>query len=134
MPVFWRREILMKMILTEKQIRAYQLVSGEFEGLSTDEAAKRMKITPQAVNRLLKRAEKLCPQLFPLFTKQEAKVKIMLTKGRSNTDIANQLGVSLSRVSQIIGSVCGKRNYDHTLPVKILRYEPHMDSQIRRKF
>lgn len=121
--------------LSDKQIQAYRLVSGEFEGLSTDEAAKRMGVTPQAINRLLSRAKKSCPKLFPMLTKQEADVKALLAIEWSNADIANQLCVSLGRVSQIIGSIDGKRGTTYcNRPLKMVQYQPWVDSQIRRKF
>ena len=124
----------MKKNLTNKQVQAYRLVSGEFEGLSTDEAAKRMSITPQAINRLLSRAKKICPKLFPLLTKQEADVKSLLVIEWSNADIANQLQVSLGRVSQIIGSINEKRGTTWSRPVNVLSYHPWMDGQIKMKF
>ncbi len=124
----------MKKNLTDKQVQAYRLVSGEFSGLSTGEAAKRMSITPQAVNQLLNRAEKICPKLFPLFTKQEVDVRALHVLNWSYEDMANKLQVSLSRISQIIGSINEKQGTTSGRPVKMLTYSPHMDSQIRRKF
>ena len=124
----------MKKNLTDKQIQAYRLVSGEFEGLSTDEAAKRMSITPQAVNRLLSRAKKSCPKLFPLLTKQEADVRALLDVGWENGDIANKLQVGYSRISQIIRTTCIKRHFAIRSAIRTIRYNPSMDSQIRRKF
>lgn len=124
----------MKSKLTNKQIQAYKLCSGEFEGVSTVEAAVQMKITPQAVNRLLKRAEEKCPELFPILTKQEVTVKVLLILDWSNVDMANKLQVSLSRISQIIWSINEKQGTACSKPVKMLRYETWMDSQIRRKF
>lgn len=124
----------MKKNLTDKQVQAYRLVSGDFEGLSTDEAAKRMSITPQAINRLLNRAKKSCPKLFPLLTKQEVDVNALHKLGWSTTDIADKLQVSLSRISKITGSVNEKRGTTGGRPVKMLSYHPWMDGQIRRKF
>ncbi len=124
----------MKSKLTEKQIEAYTLCSGELKGLSTDEAAKCMKITPQAVNRLLSRAKKLCPQLFPLLTAQEADVKGLFRAGWTNDEIADELQVSLSRISQIAGAVNEKQGTACSKPVKMLSYQPWMDDQIVRKF
>ncbi len=124
----------MKKNLSDKQVQAYRLVSGEFEGLSTNEAAKRMSITPQAVNRLLSRAKKLCPKLFPLLTKQEADVKALFRAGWANDEIADELQVSLSRISQIAGAVNEKQGTACSRPVKMLSYQPYMDSQIVRKF
>ena len=120
--------------LTDKQIRVYRLRSGDFEGLSVVEAAAKMGITRQAVTLLLKRAEESCPELFPILTKQEADAKALLAAGWTNVDIANRLQVSLSRVSQIIGSIGEKEHTTCHRPVKILSYQPHLDSQIRRKF
>ena len=124
----------MKKNLSDKQVQAYRLVSGEFEGLSTDEAAKRMGITPQAINRLLSRAKKICPKLFPLLTKQEVDVKALHVLGWGNEDIADKLQVSLSRISQIIGAINEKQNIVCGRPIKMLTYHIGMDSQTRRKF
>ena len=124
----------MKKNLSDKQVRAYRLVSGEFEGLSITDAAKRMGITSQALNRLLSRAKKLCPQLFPILTKQEVDVKALLVFGWVNKEIADKLQVSLSRISQIAGSIDRKVGTTYTLPRKMIKYQPYMDSQIRRKF
>ncbi len=126
----------MKMVLTKKQVKAYQLVAGEFQSLSTTAAAEFMKISPQAFNRLLQRAEKAAPSIFPLLTKQEAGVKALLAIGYSNYDLANQLDVSLNRISQITNSLYVKRPdmVANSQPVKIVRYASHLDSQIVRKF
>lgn len=124
----------MKKNLSDKQVQAYRLVSGDFDGLSVVEAAKRMGITPQAVNRLLNRAETACPQLFPMLTKQEVDVKALLAIGWSNSEIADQLQVCLSRVRQIIGAINDKQGTVRLPPVKIIAYKSYMDSQIRRKF
>jgi len=124
----------MKRKLTHKQERAYRLVSGEFTGLSVKMAAIVMHITPQAVNRLLSRARTTCPQLFPLLTKQEVNVRDLLAAGSAKAYIADHLQVSLRRVDQIIESVNEKRGSIDTKPVKMVSYQPYMDSQIRKKF
>jgi len=124
----------MKKNLSDKQVQAYRLVSGDFEGLPVVEAAKRMGITPRAVNRLLDRARITCPQLFPLLTKQETDVKALLAIGWTNPEMADQLQVSLSRISQIIGVINDKQGTTRLPPVKIVAYQPYMDSQIKEKF
>lgn len=124
----------MKKNLSSKQVQAYRLVSGDFEGLPVIEAAKHMNITPQAVNRLLDRVRTTCPQLFPLLTKQEVDVKALLVIGWSNQEIADQLRVCLSRVRQIIGAINDKQGTVRLPPVKIVQYQPFMDSQIKEKF
>ncbi len=125
----------MKQKLSDRQIQAYRLVSGEFDGLPVKVAAELMDITPQAVNRLLSRARTACPQLFPFPTKQEVNVKALLVAGLSDADIAEQLQVCLSRVRQIRAAIREKkRGVFHANPVNIIRYETWMDSKIRRKF
>ncbi len=121
--------------LTKKQIKAIFLCSGEFGNMTSTEAAKQMGISEQAVNRLLNRAEQVCPQIFPLLTKQEADTIALLKLGWSNHDIATQFEVSVSRVSQIVGALHGKsRGIADSSPVKMLAYAPHMDDKIREKF
>jgi len=124
----------MKPRLTPKQVQAYRLCSGEFDGHTTAEAAVLMNISPQAVNRLLSRARTTCPQLFPLLTKQEVNVRDLLAAGSTKAYIADHLQVSLRRVDQIIESVNEKRGSIDTKPVKMVSYQPYMDSQIRKKF
>ena len=124
----------MKKNLSGKQVQAYRLVSGDFDGLPVVEAAKRMGITPQAVNRLLNRAELACPQLFPLLTKQEVDVKALLAIGWTNSEIADQLQVCLSRIRQIIVAINEKQGTTRMPPVKIVAYQPYMDSKIKEKF
>ena len=124
-----------KPILSDQQIRAYTLISGEFQGLSTTDAAKEMGISVQAFNRLISRAKKACPHIFPIITKQEADVLALLDLGYNNYDLANQLEVGLSRISQIVGSLHDKgRGVGSSKPVKILRYKSYMDSQVVEKF
>ena len=126
----------MKMILTKKQIKAYRLVAGEFQGLPITVAAELMGISPQAFNRLLKRAEKVAPSIFPLLSAQEADVKALLAIGYNNYDLANQLRVSLSRISQITNSLYTKRPnmIANSQLVVLVPYASYMDSQIKRKF
>jgi DNA-binding CsgD family transcriptional regulator len=126
----------MKTVISERQLRAYRLCSGEFEGLTSEEAAEEMNITVRALNRLLERAAKAVPILFPMLTKQEADVKALLDISWARPDIANQLNISLSRVSQIINSLYSKRSgvMANSQPVVMQHYESWMDNQIVRKF
>ncbi len=124
----------MKSQLSAKQIKAYQLCSGELCGMTTVEAAADMGISVQAVNRLLARAEQRCPELFPLLTKQEAHVRdLMDNHGHSNRFIALRLGLSEQRISQISVSIddkLGRRDQ----PIVMERYESHLDSKVVRRF
>ncbi len=124
----------MKSQLSAKQIKAFQLCSGELRGMTTIEAAADMGISVQAVNRLLARAEERCPELFPLLTRQEARVReLMDNNGLCNSAIAMKLGLSLQRISQISMSIddkLGRRDQ----PIVMERYESHLDSKVVRKF
>jgi predicted DNA-binding protein (UPF0251 family) len=126
----------MKTVMSEKQIEAYRLCSGELEGLSSEEAAEKMGISVQALTGLLRRAAVICPTIFPILTKQEADVKALLEISWTREDIANQFVISLQRVSQIINSLYSKRAgvIADSRPVVMQRYEPHMDNSIVRKW
>jgi predicted DNA-binding protein (UPF0251 family) len=50
--------------LTVRQEQAFRLTSRDFQGLSVQEAAKRMNITPRGVKYLLQMVRKKAPQLF----------------------------------------------------------------------
>lgn len=55
-----------KPLATDKQIKAYKLVSPDFEGLSEQQAAEKMGISQQALSGLLRRMRIKCPSLFPI--------------------------------------------------------------------
>lgn len=129
-------KVRMKTVMSQKQLEAYKLCSGEFEGLTSEQAAQKMGISIQALTGLLKRAAAVCPQIFPILTKQEADVKALLDISWAREDIANQLNVSLSRISQIINSLYSKRSgvMADSRPVVMQRYEGYLDNQIVRKW
>jgi predicted DNA-binding protein (UPF0251 family) len=129
-------ETKMKTVMSQKQIEAYQLCSGEFGGLTSEQAARKMGISVQALTGLLQRAAKTCPILFPMLTKQEADVKALLDISWTREDIANQYNISLSRISQIINSLYSKRSgvIADSKPIVIQQYESWMDDKIRRKW
>ncbi len=71
----YREAIIMnKRLITEKQEQALRLVRHDLGGLSQDMAAIRMGISQQAISKLLAACEKVAPQLFPILTKQEARL------------------------------------------------------------
>lgn len=63
-----------KQSITKKQKRALQLCHHDFEGLTQKEAAKKMKISQQAISKLLILVKKALPQYFPILTKQEERI------------------------------------------------------------
>ena len=63
-----------KRLISKKQEQALRLCHHNHEGLSQDVAAARMGISQQAISKLLAACEKIAPQLFPILTKQEARL------------------------------------------------------------
>ncbi len=121
--------------LTRRQVKAIILRSGEFDGLSTTNVAKKMGISEQAVNGLLRRAKQVCPSIFPLLTKREADVLALLNLGRSNSYIGEKMDLPDYTVSKIINSLEKKnRGVFNSDPAIMQRYAPHLDNQIREKF
>lgn len=125
----------MKSKVTERQLTAYKLVSGEFQGVATTEAAKVMGISTQAFNRLLKRMEQACPKIFPILSRREADVMALLNVGWSNSDIGEKLDLPDYTVSKIIKALQDKgRGIAGSGEVTMQRYAPHMDNKIVEKF
>ncbi len=121
--------------LTRKQIKAVTLRSGEFGGLTTAETAKEMNITEQAVNSLLRRAEQVLPQIFPLLTKREADVLALLNLGWSNDAIGQKLDLADYTVSKTLKALQDKgRGVADSGAITMQQYASHMDNKIREKF
>ena len=114
--------------VTKKQLQAYVLISGEHQGMTTKQAARIMGISSRAVVSLLKRMEKIMPDLFPLLTKDEASVRLHYlfdgTKPDFNTKKMENLRASLYKKGQL----------PKLTPAKTVAYSPNMDSQVIQKF
>ncbi len=63
-----------KRLITEKQERAFRLCHHDFGCLTQEEAAKEMGIDQKNISKLLDRAKKVAPQMFPIMTKLESKI------------------------------------------------------------
>lgn len=124
----------MERIISEKQEKVYRLVAGEFEGLSTKEAAGRLGVGQRAVQSMLKRIEEKAPQLFPLITKQEYHVLQLLQNGATNSEITEALGLSACRVSQIKKSLIAKKRWKDMPTPKTLRLTDGMEGHVKEVF
>ena len=83
----------------------------------------------------MRTAEQICPQVFPLITKQEADILALLDIGWSNNAIGEELDLPDYTVSKAIKALQDKgRGIADSSPVEIKRYQPHMDNKIERKF
>jgi len=121
--------------LTRKQIEAVVLCSGEFGGMTVAQAAKKLNVSVQAINKRLKKAEQVCPQIFPLLTKREADVLALLNLSWSNDDIGRELDLPDYTVSKIIKSLQDKnRGVADSSPIIMQRYAPNLDSKVVRRF
>lgn len=124
-----------KQKLSSNQIEVVVSCSGELGGLTAAETAEKLSISVQAVNERLRTAEQICPQVFPLITKQEADVLALLDIGWSNNDISEELDLPDYTVSKAIKALQDKgRGVADSSPVTMQRYAPHLDSQIKEKF
>jgi DNA-binding MarR family transcriptional regulator len=122
-------------VITERQEQAYRLVAGEFEGLTVAEAAEKMRITPQAVNQLLRSMEKQAPQLFPLVTKIEYSILMLLKIGNTNREIAEALNMSGQAVSRATKRLIQKGRWGRSSrPETLQSYDSSMDAHIRERF
>lgn len=85
--------------ITEQEEKCYRLRHHEFEGFTTIETAKIMKITHNKVRQLLKSLKAKAPQLFPILTFRQHLIYWLYTeKGLPIHIIAKYLGVAYSTV------------------------------------
>jgi transposase len=118
--------------ISETEEQAYRLVHHEFGGLSKDAAAEFMGITVQALNRLLAAVQRIAPQLFPILTREQARVKNFYDQGLSIDDIAKTLEIKERRVQTILGQL---RDLEViTFVPKTLMYGTHLDDKIVERF
>jgi predicted DNA-binding protein (UPF0251 family) len=131
-------------ILTARQAEALLLISPGVggSGLSHKHAAAQMGISQQALNRLIRSAEKMRPDLFPMLTAQEYEVWTLIQCGVHIEEITERLmnsmtgdyGVSRSRVEKIITAL-RKKGRDVLIkhPTEV-SYQSWMDAEIKEKF
>ena len=126
----------MKRMITEKQEQALRLCHQNFEGLSQEEAAKRMGISHQAINKLLAAVEKKLPNYFPILTKQEAeRYHLYMTEGWSVDEIAEHFEVTPNSVYKTLQRARNKGMYFTEAKGRILSYDPAVhDCQVKEKF
>jgi predicted transcriptional regulator len=119
--------------ITKRQEQAYRLVSGEFEGLSVREAAKKMGISRTAVYNLLDRLNEEVPELFPILDWREALTLEMLQRGVKNFTIAEVLGINCSGVTTIIASLVEKKRWSKRKTF-VFSFNTDMEKFVVKKF
>jgi DNA-binding NarL/FixJ family response regulator len=120
-------------VIPKQMEEAYRLVAGEFDGLTVKEAAAKMGVSGPRVSQILSEFEKKAPQLFPLITKSEYQVLILLKAGLSNGQISSHLSRPVKTVESQVTSLIEKRRWT-MLRSKTVSYSDKMDERVVRKF
>ena len=71
----------MKRHLTTNEEQAIRFCHHEFDGLSVEDAAKKMSIKVRAMQRLLCNAKKKAPQMFPILTPRRRAIIALYDRG-----------------------------------------------------
>lgn len=121
--------------ITKDEEKIYRLCHQDFEGLSTQETAKRLSISQRRVEQLLQNLKMKAPQLFPILTKRQAQIEELINgQGYTYKQVANRLRLTVSTVGSVVKTLKKKGVY-FQCGQEILQYNPSMDdSIIKRKF
>ena len=120
-----------KRILSQLEEKIIRLVHHDFEGLSIDEAAEYMELTPDEVKQKLKEIEKLAPQLFPILNPQHRAILLMYDKHMSRTSIAVALGISEQDLNKEVAFL---RKHKFLFNRKMDQYDTLMDGHVKERF
>lgn len=123
-----------KRILTETEETAYRFCHQDFEGLSKVNAAHAMNISVRRVQQLLASVEHKCPSLSHVLPPQQAKVQSLINdQGCTHEQIAIILEISESAVASTVQALRDKGVFLEKRK-KTVRYEDHLDSQVKERF
>lgn len=123
----------MQRTLSKQEAEAIRLVHHDFMGLPRSQAAERMDISEQRLSSILQSAKKKAPHLFPILTQNQNVIyKAIVEKGYDRKTMAYYLNQPINKVDAIIAQL-RKKGVSLTVP-KTVRYEPHMDRQVKRRF
>ena len=120
--------------MTDQEIQAYRLCHHDFKGLDQIEAAERMGISQSCVSRILANLEKKCPELFPILNSRQAYILTRITKfGDTHKDIAALMNVSVRTVERIVSQM-RRKGVCFNSPIKTVRYEDYLDSEVKHVY
>lgn len=118
---------------TTQETEAILLVHHDHLGLTRKKAAENMKISQARLSEVLKSARLKAPQLFPILTHEQNNVRwAIMEMGQDRQTCAIWWNWSIKKVDNIIAQLRSK-GISLTVP-KTVRYEPHMDGQVRKRF
>lgn len=127
----------MKRKISEQEEICYRLRHHNFEGLTTKETAKKMKISSTKVRLLLKSLRAKAPQLFPILTHRQWLVYWLYSiTGLSQYEIAAYLKTTQSTIWGLLNRA-KKKGMPFIKPVglgNMVAYEKGMDDKIVCKF
>lgn len=125
----------MKRLITKRQEQILRLCHHDHEGLTQDEAAKRLDVTRPVITRALAQIEKVAPQLFPILTKLEAKCyHYYMIEGWSVSGIAQYLGQSENAIYKTLQRARDKGMFFTEAKGRVLSYDESMDADVKQKF
>lgn len=120
--------------ITEREEEAFRLVSGDFAGLSQEQAAKEMGVSVQRISELLQNVKTKTPQLFPMITKSEANVLVRIREGQDDQYILRAEALTPAQLVRALRNLRAAGRIEQAAKIKVLQYEAHMDAEIERKF
>lgn len=125
------RRLMTKRNLSHLEEKIIRLVHHDFDGLSIEEAAEKTKCSIETIETMLKRIEKVAPQLFPILNPQHRAILLMYDKHMSRASIAVALGISEQKLHKEIAFL---RKHKFLWNRKVDQYDPLMDSRVRERF
>ncbi len=120
----------MKRLITKRQQEILMLVHHEFQGLSREEAAKKLGISSQAINDALAKVRKTLPQYFPILTALEIKCyHFFVDEGWPVNEIAAYVDISGDSVQNALRRAKGKGMWWPKGQGRILSYDQFGDDE-----
>ena len=107
--------------ITKEQEDAYRCRHHDFEGLTEEETADELCISVRAVRGRLTRMQKVAPQLFPILSRENAKIwRLWYDRGITCAEIARHIGRTEGAVTQRLQRIKKKMGY-----AEIITANPH---------
>lgn len=120
-----------KRILSQLEEKIVRACHHDFKGLSIEEAADRIGLTPDEVKQKLKEIKQKTPQLFPILIPQHRAILLMYDKHMSRASIAVALGISEQELHKKIAFL---RKHKFLWNRKPDQYDILMDSRVKERF
>jgi len=126
--------LMTKRVISKFEEKVIRLCHHDFEGLTQQKAAKQLQCSQALISRTISCLKKKVPQLFPILTKKQIRLRDYIIKnGLTHQEIAMLLGVSKDTVDSRIMALKAK-GVCFEKPRKMLQYENWMDGNIKQKF